>query len=393
MSNENGGCGACGDATGEGSTLSANNNSAPAERLGTGRASNKFTEPVIVPYGQELTNIPVSFRSDQVLRGISSESALQPLQDPDAHFGGGQFQSVHTIPNTLTLNAPDMPSFVRKAGSRTSTTLASLPVDMLGLIRPRPTEHMQLSMMPGVGLRVRRVDSTPGTVSDEKKITVRQKLTDLVDHWDKVARLNEAIYQSCVNRCLLVHGIGTREYSACLSDCGKHVRKASWAYRRKAAAKSELDSLAKADSDKIAEPKKLESPDWEEKGQDIFDDVVSGLEDALESDDDDAASAYAKDRSKTLATSEAKRQMKDASGFDPDEKPMCTIAAALLVAYALKEGLAATEDAKSAAARAFEALKDTSPFSSAEAACRVSGGRTNTSAEMARGWLEWAAKQ
>lgn len=74
MSNETGGCGTCGDAKGAGSTLSAQNNSAPAERLGRPRVSSMLTDPVIVPYGQEPANIPVSFRSDQVLRGMSGET-------------------------------------------------------------------------------------------------------------------------------------------------------------------------------------------------------------------------------------------------------------------------------------------------------------------------------
>jgi hypothetical protein len=72
---------------------------------------------------------------------------------------------------------------------------------------------------------------------------------------------------------------------------------------------------------------------------------------------------------------------------------MCTIAAALLLAYALKEGLASSFDPLPAAEAARAALKDDTTFKSAEAACRASGGFDDTSIQMARGWLEWAAKQ
>lgn len=145
MSNDNGGCNTCGDAK----------SPAPAERLGTGRTFSKFTDPVIVPYGQEPTNIPVSFRSDQVLRGLTQLNEGISLAP-----GTSLLRSTEPI---FVASAPDPAVYDATQPSHDSQKLAegTLSSDIvrshvLGAkkLRPLRNGHSRLIMRRGVGLRV-----------------------------------------------------------------------------------------------------------------------------------------------------------------------------------------------------------------------------------------------
>ena len=141
MSNETGGCNECGDA-----------NPAPAARLGNSRAVDSLADVVIAPYGQEPANIPVSFRSEHIVRNMAAPSPATHLADDmlrndemnlplNAYYGAqlrGESDSDYPRVDVRSVLKPVKPSVVPRALS--------------GLILPRTANLWRIAVNPSSGL-------------------------------------------------------------------------------------------------------------------------------------------------------------------------------------------------------------------------------------------------
>ncbi len=144
MSNENGGCGTCGDAKGDGSTLSANNNSAPAERLGRLAARDALADVVVAPYGHEPANIPVGFCSDQVLRGASAGALNRLIESVESNPRvNATANAKPTSGAPIPAPASELRSIVRFG--RLAFRYRQVPAPLATLLLPLPSSHYRIA--------------------------------------------------------------------------------------------------------------------------------------------------------------------------------------------------------------------------------------------------------
>lgn len=163
MSNETGGCNTSGAAKGSGKSLASFNESSFTDGHQKPPGADRMADLVIAPFGQEPANVPVSFRSDEVLRGMSTEFVNSllgraPAKGAPLTAGPGRTPSNNYQAATPPANTLPWTNRTARVTPMATALRATISSPLTGLLRPRRATHLQIAMQPGAGMVIRQTN-------------------------------------------------------------------------------------------------------------------------------------------------------------------------------------------------------------------------------------------